>query len=144
MKYLYPALLAAALIIVGSAAYAKYGQSAQVPVEPAPEEKVSEQEMPAEKPSVLETKAPAPTPTQEPGTFTAAQVALHNSAASCYTIVRGSVYDLTEWIGRHPGGKSAILRMCGKDATQDFEGQHGGQRRPESELAGFEIGVLIN
>lgn len=76
--------------------------------------------------------------------FTMAQVAIHNSAASCYAVVRGTVYDLTAWIGSHPGGKQAILGLCGKDGTAAFEGQHGGQRRPENELKGFEIGVLAN
>lgn len=45
------------------------------------------------------------TSTQKPGTFTMAQVQAHNSASSCYSVVNGSVYDLTNWIDRHPGGK---------------------------------------
>jgi cytochrome b involved in lipid metabolism len=55
--------------------------------------------------------------------------------------VRSNVYDLTSWIDQHPGGAEAILSMCGRDATTDFENQHGGQRRPENELQGFEIGT---
>lgn len=82
----------------------------------------------------------APVPT--PAGFTRASVATHASAASCWTIVNGSVYDVTAWIGKHPGGAAAILSMCGKDATASFEGQHGGQRRPEEELASFNIGTL--
>ena len=75
-------------------------------------------------------------------TFTMTEVASHNSASSCYTAVNGSVYDVTNWINQHPGGAGAILSMCGKDSTSAFEGQHGGQRRPESELASFKIGTL--
>jgi cytochrome b involved in lipid metabolism len=75
-------------------------------------------------------------------TFTLAQVAQHNTSASCYTVVSGSVYDVTSWISQHPGGASAIKNMCGIDASAAFNGQHGGQARPASELAGFKIGTL--
>lgn len=78
-----------------------------------------------------------------PKSFTSAEVATHNSRTSCYTSIRGNVYDVTSWIGEHPGGAQAILGLCGKDGTSTFEGKHGGQRRPENELAGFQIGVLV-
>lgn len=74
--------------------------------------------------------------------FTAAQVAAHASVSSCYSIVNGSVYDLTPWISKHPGGPAAITGLCGKDGSAAFNGQHGGQARPASELAGFKIGVV--
>jgi cytochrome b involved in lipid metabolism len=96
-----------------------------------------------------ETVAPKPvstpkptTPAPQAGTYTLAQVATHKDATSCYAVVRGSVYDLTTWIQKHPGGPQRILSMCGKDATSAFEGQHGGQPRPENELDGFKIGTL--
>jgi cytochrome b involved in lipid metabolism len=79
------------------------------------------------------------------GTMTSyalAEVATHNTSASCWTVVSGSVYNVTSWIAQHPGGSSAIKAMCGVDATAAFTGQHGGQSRPVSELAGFKIGVL--
>lgn len=98
----------------------------------------------SETPSATTTGSTSTSPSTPSGAkqFTMAEVATHNSAASCYSAVRGNVYDLTAWIGSHPGGKQAILSICGKDGTAAFEGQHGGQRRPESELKGFEIGVV--
>jgi cytochrome b involved in lipid metabolism len=72
--------------------------------------------------------------------YTLAQVATHSNSTSCWSVVNASVYDLTSWINSHPGGKQAIVSMCGKDATTAFENQHGGQRRPEQELASFFIG----
>ena len=75
-------------------------------------------------------------------TFTVAEVATHNSQTSCYSIVRGAVYDLTAWIGQHPGGSKAILGICGKDGTAAFEGQHGGKGGPEKALTNFKIGVV--
>ena len=88
---------------------------------------------------------PASQPTAQPAanTFTLADVATHNSASSCYAAVSGSVYDLTSWISEHPGGTRAILGMCGRDATSAFIAQHGGQARPASELAAFQIGTLV-
>jgi cytochrome b involved in lipid metabolism len=75
-------------------------------------------------------------------TFTLADIKTHNSVASCYTVVHGTVYDVSSWIAKHPGGQAAIKGMCGMDATASFDGQHGGSARPESELAQFKIGVL--
>jgi hypothetical protein len=37
----------------------------------------------------------------------------------------------------------AILSLCGKDGTVAFNAQHGGQGRPETELASFKIGTLV-
>lgn len=71
-----------------------------------------------------------------------AQVAMHASAASCWSVIRGNVYDLTSWITKHPGGQAAILQLCGKDGTAAFVGQHGGSPQQESVLATFKIGVL--
>jgi hypothetical protein len=72
--------------------------------------------------------------------YTLTQVATHSNSSSCWSIVNTSVYNLTLWINSHPGGSRAILGMCGKDATTAFLNQHGGQKRPEQELATFFIG----
>ena len=93
------------------------------------------------------TSAPMP-PTGSGGApapkvgYTAAEVAAHGDASSCWTIIAGNVYDLTSFVGEHPGGERNILKICGKDGTAAFEGQHGGQSRPEATLAGFLIGPL--
>ena len=75
-------------------------------------------------------------------TFSMVEVALHADATSCYSVVNGAVYDLTNWITKHPGGQQAIRGLCGKDGTSAFTGKHGGQQKPETTLAGFKIGVL--
>lgn len=76
------------------------------------------------------------------GTYAMADVATHNTAQSCWSVVSGGVYDLSAWISQHPGGPGVIKAMCGTDATSAFLGQHSGQRRPTSELASFKIGTL--
>jgi len=85
------------------------------------------------------------TSSQNPPTvksYTLSEVATHKTSSSCWTVVRNDVYDVTSWISQHPGGSGAIVSMCGVDATAAFEGQHGGQRRPENELTSFKIGLL--
>lgn len=74
--------------------------------------------------------------------YTLTIVANHNSQSSCWTAINGNVYDVTKWIGQHPGGAQAIIGLCGKDGSSAFNDQHGGQRKPENELASFKIGTL--
>jgi cytochrome b involved in lipid metabolism len=74
--------------------------------------------------------------------YTMEEVQKHNSRESCWTVVRGDVYDLTKWIDKHPGGARDILKLCGKDGTQAFERKHGGEEKPEKALEKFEIGKL--
>jgi|GEM_PF-2153790 cytochrome b involved in lipid metabolism len=86
---------------------------------------------------------PSPTPiTTGPTTYTMAQVNAAGNAQKCWTVVNGTVYNMSAWIAQHPGGSQAILGMCGKDGTAGFMGQHGGQRNPTSVLASYKIGVL--
>lgn len=75
-------------------------------------------------------------------TFTMAEIATYTTEERCYSAIRGTVYNLTAFIEKHPGGDRNILKICGKDGTAAFEGQHGGDPKPESVLAGFEIGVV--
>lgn len=75
-------------------------------------------------------------------TITAAQIAQHKDATSCWTSINGNVYDLTKWIPQHPGGPQAILQLCGTDGSAKFNKQHGGMARQAAVLAGFKIGVL--
>ena len=69
-------------------------------------------------------------------------VATHNNANSCWSAIDGSVYDLTSYIPKHPGGKSEILAICGKDGSSLFEGQHGGDSKPARVLSGFYLDVV--
>ena len=89
------------------------------------------------------TPAPVPqTKTDPQTTYTMAQVQAANSAQKCWTAINGKVYDLTSFISQHPGGDKNILKICGKDGTSAFQGQHGGQNKPEQVLQGLQIGTL--
>lgn len=73
--------------------------------------------------------------------LTGASVAEHNSKDSCWVIVHGKAYDVTEFLPgkwfsplcahrtkltliEHPGGQKIILKYAGKDATEEFEPIH--------------------
>lgn len=72
------------------------------------------------------------------------EVATHNSATDCWTIVDGVVYDVTSFVSRHPAGSSAIKEMCGVDASEDFLDEHANQSEPLSWLDRLRIGTLSN
>lgn len=78
----------------------------------------------------------------EDDAVTMEEVEQNDSPDSCWAAIDGVAYDLTDWIEEHPGGASRIEALCGTDATDDFEGQHSGEERPEEQLAEFEIGEL--
>lgn len=82
------------------------------------------------------------TPAHTASGYTAAEVASHNSASSCWSIINGNVYDLTAWISQHPGGEGPILSICGKNGSAAFNNQHGRQGRPNSILATYKIGAV--
>lgn len=84
------------------------------------------------------------TGTSTPGApvYTREQVALHKDAASCHTIIDGKVYDLTLWVNMHPGGKNAILSLCGSDGTDSFMNKHKGAQKQMDILGRFHIGNL--
>ncbi|BCR90606.1 L-lactate dehydrogenase (cytochrome) [Aspergillus chevalieri] len=56
--------------------------------------------------------------------LTGAKVAEHNSKDSCWVIVHGKAYDVTEFLPEHPGGQKIILKYAGKDATEEFDPIH--------------------
>ena len=74
--------------------------------------------------------------------ISAATIAMHADAISCWSSINGTVYDLTSWIPKHPGGEQAILSICGIDGSTKFNAQHGGAPLQQQILAGFKIGVL--
>ncbi|PLN82449.1 cytochrome b2, mitochondrial precursor [Aspergillus taichungensis] len=58
------------------------------------------------------------------GKLSGQDVAQHNSKDSCWVIVHGKAYDVTEFLPEHPGGQKIILKYAGKDATEEFDPIH--------------------
>jgi hypothetical protein len=65
---------------------------------------------PTPTPTVSATPSASPSPASG---IARAQVEMRNSKNACWSIIDGKVYDLTRWIGSHPGGESYILFICG-------------------------------
>lgn len=129
------------LLVLGIGAWAYYNWKTY-----APEVYITETEKQTEtgtttEVSTVDTKNDTVTPGAK--TFTLVDVAMHNNTGSCYTVISGAVYDLTMWVAMHPGGKQAILSLCGVDGTARFTAKHGGDAKPNSTLARFKIGLLV-
>lgn len=60
----------------------------------------------------------------QPVKLSGADVAKHDNAESCWVIVHGRAYDVTEFLPEHPGGSKIILKYAGKDATEEFDPIH--------------------
>ncbi|KAL8672130.1 MAG: hypothetical protein Q9168_003404 [Polycauliona sp. 1 TL-2023] len=52
------------------------------------------------------------------------EVAKHNHNDSCWVIIHGKAYDVTDFKEDHPGGKQIILKWAGKDATETYDPIH--------------------
>jgi len=143
MKYIISGIIV--VVIVVSGVFVLRSRTVETSSSKADEPTATASVNPSAQPptSTLPSGSPSPAMSAGPATFTRAQVATHNSKASCYTVIRGSVYDLTSWISKHPGGQQAIISLCGVDGTTAFDAQHGGQPRQENVLASFKIGVLV-
>ena len=87
-------------------------------------------------PTIAGGNADAATP------YTMADVQSHGAPDSCWSTINGGVYDLTEWVSRHPGGQNAIMRLCGIDGSNRFNRQHSTFQQAIDTLALLKIGVL--
>jgi cytochrome b involved in lipid metabolism len=75
-------------------------------------------------------------------TYTMKQVRQHRTTARCWSVVNRNVYDLTAWVGLHPGGSAPIAGMCGRNGTAAFTAKHGGNASIAGTLADYKIGHL--
>jgi len=76
-------------------------------------------------------------------TFTAEDVAQHNSKGDTYIIVDDKVLDVSEWMGRHPGGPQLIKQWAGQDASSAFAAMHPeNTAAPRAILGKMIVGVM--
>ena len=73
--------------------------------------------------------------------ITLAEIANHATREDCWTAIDTTVYDLTPYMQKHPGGAGSLAWLCGIDGTSAFKSQHGSEQRPASELTSLAIGV---
>jgi cytochrome b involved in lipid metabolism len=78
---------------------------------------------------------------------TARQLTEHNRPESCWKAIHGLVYDVTDYILRHPTPPEVMYEWCGKDATQAWDDKGIGRPhspRAEALLKDYLIGVLVS
>lgn len=56
--------------------------------------------------------------------LTTTKIAKHNSKEDCYLIIDDKVYDVSTYIGKHPGGSKSITSRCGEEVTGIFASIH--------------------
>lgn len=56
--------------------------------------------------------------------LTRSAVAKHTSPDSCWVVLYGHVYDVTDFLASHPGGSKVILQLAGRDATEEYDPIH--------------------
>ena len=59
----------------------------------------------------------APTPT-EPAGYSLAEVAKHASLEDCWMAIEGTVYDVSDYVPRHPAAPGVLEPWCGREATE--------------------------
>jgi cytochrome b involved in lipid metabolism len=99
---------------------------------------------PKASPAATPSATPTAKATTEPAGYTMEKVRANNNEASCWSVIDGNVYDLTKWIGSHPGGRGNILSLCGKNGTAEFASKHRGDSNPQTRLKGYLLGPLAN
>lgn len=73
-------------------------------------------------------------------TYTLNEIKKHNKKTDAWIIINKKVYNITDWIKKHPGGL-IIMRGVGKDATNLFN-SIGHSDHAKKILKTYYIGVL--
>lgn len=76
---------------------------------------------------------------------TSEELVTHNSESDCWVGFEGQVYDLTDWLQKHPGTAVAIIPYCGtsEDFEIAFEDQHQNEQIGKIIKEGVPKGELV-
>lgn len=74
--------------------------------------------------------------------YTIEEVSQHNTEFDAWIIIHKNVYDITDFLDEHPGGKMILMSVLGGDATDFFEELHNPKILNEYGEK-YKIGVLI-
>jgi len=70
------------------------------------------------------------------------EIRKHRSAESAWVVIKNGVYDVTNYLSKHPGGAHTLLLASGQDVTYLFETSHTFVDTPRKILEGLKIGVV--
>ena len=151
--------LIALVIILSAAGLFMYSQQAEAPTLPAPQQ---EQAPEGENPfgegatpvgelhageATTTAGTDAPTVPHEEATATGIsrdELAKHKTQGDCWVAYKGTVYDITAWLPRHPGSAAAIAPYCGtaEEFAAAFGRQHGSGKDARLKREGVDKGAL--
>ncbi|XP_073843464.1 cytochrome b5 [Musca autumnalis] len=79
------------------------------------------------------------------GKYTLCDISVNNGkdGKPVWIIVKGDVYDVTDFLDEHPGGGDLILEYAGKDATKAFN-EAGHSIDAIQQMKSYKIGVVDN
>ncbi|CAJ1939049.1 unnamed protein product [Cylindrotheca closterium] len=98
---------------------------------------------PTRPPTPSPTNRPTPRPTDQGCTmefYTMSDVAQHPNSGSCWYALYGVVFDFTNYIDRHPGGRRTALAGCGIDSKSAYESESGHNRNLLRRYSSYIIG----
>jgi len=72
--------------------------------------------------------------------YSRSEVKKHSSRDDLWVIISNEVYDLTSWVGKHPGGPRILEVQAGFDVTTPFIVNHTPEIRKRANA--FKVGVL--
>jgi cytochrome b involved in lipid metabolism len=73
--------------------------------------------------------------------YTKDEVSLHNNENDCWIIIENKVYNITDYLDKHRGGKMLLLHYGGKDATTEFN-RLNHTKKAQKLLESYYIGEL--
>ena len=78
--------------------------------------------------------------------FTSDEVSMHDTAEDCWVIHDDFVYNVTDFIEKHPGGAELILNYAGKDISDLFDDVnfHKHSSAAHNMLRDYRVGKLKN
>ncbi|TFY56995.1 hypothetical protein EVG20_g8714 [Dentipellis fragilis] len=76
--------------------------------------------------------------------FTREEVEKHNKPGDVWVIIDAKVYDLSRFVGLHPGGQAVLLdeEVVGQDVTEAFYGLHRHEVLERPQYARLQIGTI--
>lgn len=75
--------------------------------------------------------------------FTTDEVSKHNKAKDNWIIINGSVYNISKWGEKHPGGDLVLAGIAGKDASTPFVSFHDIEKAAPL-MRAFKIGECVD
>ena len=73
--------------------------------------------------------------------YTVREILKHNTQDSVWLIINGKVYDVTEYLDKHPGGRDKLFDNAGQDVSKQFLTFHK-SKIPTFIAKNFEIGKV--